>query len=397
MVRFSSLVARRSPLALALVVALGLATPVLAQRGGEIQKNSPRVLAAFKEVLAAPGKSVVQVLAEGKQVALGTIVSADGWIVTKASLLPEKPLSVKLLDGRSFSARVTGVEEKFDLGMLKIAASGLTPVTFADSKGTPVGYWVASVGMNGEPVAVGVVSVAARDIPSREYPRSINTNSGYLGVGLADDSEEGAKLGQIMPNSAASKAGLKENDVILSVGAVKIKNGEALIATLSKFKPNDTVTLKIRRGEEELELKAILGKRPQQGADRSDFQNRMGSELSERRTGFPHILQHDTVISPRDCGCPLVNLEGKVIGINIARAGRTESYAIPGEKVLALLGELKSGKLAPVVKAPVEPEAVTAARVALKKAEEDLAAAQKKVEALKAALKKVEEEAKKNK
>ena len=32
---------------------------------------------------------------------------------------------------------------------------------------------------------------------------------------------------------------------------------------------------------------------------------------------------------PADCGGPLVNLDGKVVGMNIARAGRTESYAIP--------------------------------------------------------------------
>jgi serine protease Do len=43
-----------------------------------------------------------------------------------------------------------------------------------------------------------------------------------------------------------------------------------------------------------------------------------------------------------------VDLEGRVIGINIARAGRTESYAIPADIVTSLLEPLKSGKLAPV-------------------------------------------------
>jgi len=35
------------------------------------------------------------------------------------------------------------------------------------------------------------------------------------------------------------------------------------------------------------------------------------------------------------------------VGINIARAGRVESYAIPTDSVLTLLNDLKSGKLAP--------------------------------------------------
>jgi serine protease Do len=53
------------------------------------------------------------------------------------------------------------------------------------------------------------------------------------------------------------------------------------------------------------------------------------------------ILQHDTVLKPEECGGPIVNLDGKAIGINIARAGRVESYAIPSEAVLPILEELK--------------------------------------------------------
>jgi serine protease Do len=52
-----------------------------------------------------------------------------------------------------------------------------------------------------------------------------------------------------------------------------------------------------------------------------------------------------------------VDLDGKVVGINIARAGRTETYAVPAEAVRQLLPELMSGKLAPREENPSEPEA----------------------------------------
>ena len=43
--------------------------------------------------------------------------------------------------------------------------------------------------------------------------------------------------------------------------------------------------------------------------------------------------------------------------MNICRAGRTESYAIPSEAVLELLPALKSGKLAlPDMEPPATPE-----------------------------------------
>src|SRR5262249_55234724 len=123
-----------------------------------------------------------------------------------------------------------------------------------------------------------------------------------------------------------------------------IQDSAALIKALGKFKANDTVMLKILRDEEEIDLKVKLGQRP---LDLAEYQNNLGSELSKRRDGFPTVLQHDSVVRPADCGGPLVDLEGQVIGINIARAGRVESYAIPSEAIRPLLPALMSGKLAP--------------------------------------------------
>ena len=113
------------------------------------------------------------------------------------------------------------------------------------------------------------------------------------------------------------------------------------LGLLAKNKPGDDVKLKINRENMEQDLKVTLGIRPgtKGGKSRGDTQNNMGSKLSDRRAGFPIILQHDSVIKPHECGGPLVNLEGQVLGINIARAGRTESYAIPSEAVRPLLGK----------------------------------------------------------
>ena len=81
-----------------------------------------------------------------------------------------------------------------------------------------------------------------------------------------------------------------------------------------------------------LTLQATLGGTFPGFEGRSEFQNNLGGRLSVRRFGFPVALQHDTVLRPDDCGGPVVDLDGRVIGFNIARAGRTESYAIPTER-----------------------------------------------------------------
>ncbi|HEV3120211.1 MAG TPA: gamma subclass chorismate mutase AroQ, partial [Gemmataceae bacterium] len=171
------------------------------------------------------------------------------------------------------------------------------------------------------------------------------SKAGFLGIVL-DSGDDGVIIRDIAAKSAAAKAGLKVQDIIIALEGKTITEKEIFVQEMAKHKPGDVVTLKIRREDEELEIKAKLGTRP---PDRSDFQNKMGSELSSRRTGYATILQHDSVVKPTDCGGPIVDLDGRVIGINICRAGRTESWAVPSEVLQTVLADLKSGKLAPPV------------------------------------------------
>ena len=51
-------------------------------------------------------------------------------------------------------------------------------------------------------------------------------------------------------------------------------------------------------------------------------------------------IQHDSVLRPIDCGGPVVDVDGKVVGLNIARAGRVESYALPSSLVRETVDKL---------------------------------------------------------
>ncbi|MGE3809263.1 MAG: trypsin-like peptidase domain-containing protein [Gemmataceae bacterium] len=371
-------------LAIALSLLFSLAPAAQAQRGGrskggsveEFLKSSPKVTGLFKDVINKASHSTVRIRAEGKDIALGTIVGPEGWILTKASEL-DGVLVCRLKDGREHEARIVGVHETFDLALLKIEARGLVAVKWQESQVAPVGHWVASAGIVAEPVAIGVVSVAARDMSTRRTAPA--PTSGFLGVSMEPDGG-GVKISQVVPGSAAAKAGLKVDDLILSCAKKEVDKPESLVDMIGKLKPGDKIELRIKRGEKEIDVTATLGRRP---ANRSDFQNRLGSELSDRRNGFPRVLQHDSVIKPSDCGGPLVDIEGRVIGINIARAGRTESYAIPSETVLPLMYDLMSGKLAPKDQPRINTDNLAPekkleeARKALSKAEADKAAAAK--------------------
>ena len=333
-------------LTLALVPALFFCLPPASygQRGSSPGRNSAPVMAAFKSVVAKPSESVVRVVCDDIEIALGTVVAPDGFIVTKASDLKGK-IVCKFKDGKEFAARIVGIDEKHDLAMLKVDTSGLRPIEWRTAK-AEVGDFVASVSNAELPAAIGVVSVGVRKPHPREMgPAAPPANSGFLGIGLSDSEEP--IISEVHKGSAAEKAGLKPGDIVLSIAGKKMPTAEQLVRTIQRYKVGEKVLVKIRRGMDEKQLEATLAKRPGNLFERGDRMNAMGSELSLKRTGFPVILQHDTIIKPKDCGGPLVDLDGKAVGINIARAGRTESYAIPTEVVLGLLSDLKSGKLAP--------------------------------------------------
>jgi serine protease Do len=342
-------------LTIALVLVACCAGESLAQRQPGIDpdtlKSSTKVIKAFHDVVARPSESTVRVRSKGKDVAFGIVVDSAGLILTKASDL-DGEIKVVFKNAKELEATLVGVQDAYDLALLKVDASDLTPIQWYPSKNAIVGQFVATVGTGGDAVAVGVVSVGTRKLVLGDQPpKNLGTNTGYLGVRL-EAAEGGAKVSEVNKASPAEKAGLKVGDVVFEADGHKVIDQESLVNAVQRHKPKDEIELKIQRGDDRLTVKPVLDRIPKQFQGKTNPQETFGNALSNRRGGFPMILQHDTVLKPADCGGPLVDLDGRALGINIARAGRTETYAIPSENVLALLPDLKSGKLAPAPPPP---------------------------------------------
>jgi serine protease Do len=77
----------------------------------------------------------------------GFIVSADGYILTNNHVVEgATKVKVRLLDRREFSARVVGTDPSTDVAVIKIDATGLTPMPFGNSDQARVGDMVLAIG-----------------------------------------------------------------------------------------------------------------------------------------------------------------------------------------------------------------------------------------------------------
>lgn len=309
-------------------------------RGGDVhERNHRSVRAAFREVVGTARQATVQVLCDHERVAMGTIVDANGFVLTKASEV-KGDVECRLVDGRRFPAEIVHVDDELDLAILKIEVTGLVPVAWR-SEGVPVeGSWLATTSTQELPSAVGVVSVAPRPVP---MPRAV------LGIMLGDSSD-GTLITNVVPESAAEEAGLEVDDVVLQLDGQAVPSSSAFVQAIRQKRPGQKVQLRIRREGEPMTITATLQEVDSLAQGRRvSFQNSLGGRLSTRRWGFPSVIQHDTVLRPSDCGGPIVDLDGYAVGINIARAGRVASYALPVEVLQPLMNDLRTGKFGSVL------------------------------------------------
>jgi len=97
----------------------------------------------------------------------GFVLSADGLIMTNAHVVDgADELIVTLPDKREFKARVVGADKRTDVAVVKIEATGLSPVKIGDVNRLKVGEWVMAIGSPfglENTVTAGIVSAKQRD------------------------------------------------------------------------------------------------------------------------------------------------------------------------------------------------------------------------------------------
>jgi serine protease Do len=102
-----------------------------------------------------------------KGVGSGFILSADGLIMTNAHVVDgADEVLVTLTDKREFKAKIIGADQRSDIALVKIEATGLPAVKVGDVSKLRVGEWVMAIGSPfglENSVTAGIVSAKLRD------------------------------------------------------------------------------------------------------------------------------------------------------------------------------------------------------------------------------------------
>jgi serine protease Do len=125
----------------------------------------------------------------------GFIITPDGYILTNNHVVGEADrVSVKLLDGREFTARTIGTDPPTDVAVIKIDARDLPVLPLGDSDSLEVGEWVLALGNPfglSHTLTAGIVSAKGRSrVGITDYEDFIQTdaaiNPGNSGGPLVD-------------------------------------------------------------------------------------------------------------------------------------------------------------------------------------------------------------------
>lgn len=304
---------------------------------GEQRTNGHEVEAAFD-----PQRQVLQassaVFYDGyKSIVYGVVMSPDGYVLTKASeILDAKDLYIRIDDQKYSDFKVIAKDGRWDLALVKVETDNLVPVTLADTSALPQGSWVVTNGSTSRTnrrVSIGIISANSREI-SGAAPV-------VMGVSL-EEVEQGLMVKEVSPETGAEKAGLKKDDIITKFDGDNILKRESLIDKIRDKLPGDKVEIEFLRGDESLKVEMELMARGDAFEQPQSRNDQMSGDVSGRRNSFPRVLQTDIPLNGRTVGGPLLDINGMCIGMNIARANRAESFAIPVEELKKAYEDLRN-------------------------------------------------------
>ena len=320
-------------------ISLNFELPSLRNRRIAVEeRQSSQLLSQIAPVAEAVFPSIVSFWKGDRNIALGTVVHKDGYIITKASEVQKRAPVTCFINDEQLPVTIVRIDDENDVALMKVDSTELTPLNWnaiSDALDEPAcpGSFVLTPGDDKSLLAMGTYSVQPRSTAAGEQA--------FLGVN-PERVETGVRITQVNPGEASHAAGLIDGDIITELGGQPIVDVDDLVTSIRMHRPGDSVKIRYLRHGQTQSTRAILAGRnmPAEQAAHFKMMNQLGAILSRRADNFSFVFQHDSPLFPEQCGGPILDLQGNVIGMNIARQGRAASLAIPSNRIQTIVDDL---------------------------------------------------------
>ncbi|HEY3966680.1 MAG TPA: PDZ domain-containing protein [Planctomycetaceae bacterium] len=295
------------------------ANPAVPQKtvSEEVGKTPPRTVVSTEMRYRAVRTTMTALNQVG--MASGTIVSADGLIVTMIEPREGGEYSVTLGDGRALTAHVLVDDRRTGLKLLKIDAAGLPflePLNQPPQIGEDV-TWTYCLGAKERAAARGIIATTGRDLPGmgtnllqldsglaigsagapvvdeqgrllgivainrvgptqrigfavpvsavqallevRRGDQAVVVQRGMIGISLSrTDANAPVVVAHPTPDSPAAAAGIRDGDEVLAIDGAKVGLPEEVMRLVSRHAAGEKVKVTIRRDGKEQDFEVTL-------------------------------------------------------------------------------------------------------------------------------------------
>ena len=302
-------------------------------------RNETSMRRVLEAVTDEASEWTVRLFTDGQQVAYGLVVDESGLAVTKASEIDPRETSIMVGTSRGLleGAKPLAIDRTLDLLLLQLPEGDWTPAPLEGEASLESGALVISAGTDRDPIAFGITQLD-------EYESDLSIlDRAFLGISFQDFDEGvlGALVRGVVGGTAADRAGIRRGDVITMVDGTKIIGPNGISNALGSLRAGSVVELVFFREGVEQTGRVRLGSR----AEATDEYATGNDEIrvSRHDTGFGAVIQHDGLVRPEECGSALIDLDGNLVGMNIARNDRTRTFALPVAIMRASIENMRSG------------------------------------------------------
>jgi len=298
-------------------------------------EQAGRIFKALRAVNFDAKEVVYPIYAENERISYG-ISLGEGRLLAKASeVLGKQALFTATREKKSLSGKVIGTYPDHDLAIIEVTDLKAVAAKWGDASSLSEGAFLAAVRPDGEAQAMGVLSVQERSLKSEDQ--------GFLGVQMDQRATgEGVRVQLVVEGSAAEEVGLRAGDVITMINGEEVKGIYELSTKLRRLKAGEEAEIMFLRAKNVIKVKPTL--QPREVANRGNSRrvermDRMSGSQSRVRGEFRNVIQSDMELESSDAGLPVVDLEGRIVGMVIARAGRISTLILPGDDLEKILRE----------------------------------------------------------